>query len=125
MISGLHHIAILSSSREEALRFYCQGLGFVLTRELTRPERSDEILWLSGYGITLELFVCADRPARPSYPEAYGLRHFALHVSQIEDIRRRLLAQGIAPEEIRNDAVGGEKMMFVKDPDGLPIELHE
>lgn len=125
MILGLHHVAILASDREKALRFYTQGLGFELKQNHVRADRKDEILFLSGYGITLEIFVCDDHPARPSYPEAYGLRHLALHVCEIGAFRDRLLKLGYAPEEIRTDSLDGAYMTFVKDPDGLPIELHE
>ena len=125
MIVGLHHVAILSSDREKTLRFYTEGLGFSLTQSHIRAERQDEILFLTGYGITLEIFVCAAHPARLSYPEAYGLRHLALRVCEIESHRKRLLRLGYAPEEIRTDFFDGAYMMFVKDPDGLPIELHE
>lgn len=125
MIDGLHHIAILSSNRERALQFYESALGFVCVRTQTRPEREDEILWLVGYGMTLEIFVCANRPMRPSYPEAYGLRHLALRVECVQAVRNRLLEQGFSVEEIRADSFDGCLMTFVKDPDGLPIELHE
>ena len=125
MNGGLHHIAILASNRDATLRFYCEGLGFALKQARVRPERQDEILWLEGYGITLEVFVRANCPARPSDPEAYGLRHLALHVCKIEEMRRMLFALGFSPEEIRTDSFDGKRMMFVKDPDGLPIELHE
>lgn len=125
MIQGLHHIAILCSEREPALKFYRDGLGFDIKETHVRPERGDEVLLLSAYGITLELFIAPDRPQRVSGPEAYGLRHLALEVTKLEGICARLAALGFAPEPIRRDDFNGRRMTFVKDPDGLPIELHE
>jgi glyoxylase I family protein len=58
-------------------------------------------------------------------PESFGLRHLALKVSDIKEIVRSLTEKGFSPEEIRFDSFTGEMMTFVKDPDGLPIELHE
>lgn len=78
---------------------------------------------LSGYGVTLELFIDATHPAHVTNPEAYGLRHLALKVSDIEQVVEQLKEYN--PEPIRTDSFTGEKMTFVKDPDGLPIELHE
>ena len=125
MIEGLHHIAILCSQREPALKFYRDGLGFRVRESHVRPERRDEVLLLQGCGITLELFIAEGRPKRVSGPEAYGLRHLALKVTELEQTAARLAALGFEPEPVRRDTFSGEKMTFVKDPDGLPIELHE
>jgi glyoxylase I family protein len=125
MITSLHHIAILCSDKQKALTFYVDALGFKLKNSYPRPLRGDEILMLEGYGVVIELFVVKDRPARVTSPEAYGLRHLALKVSDIERLSVMLRARGFEPEPIRNDSFTYEKMTFVKDPDGLPIELHE
>ena len=124
MISGLHHIAILCSDRAESLKFY-SALGFTLEKSCPRKERGDEILMMTGYGTKLELFVTKDRPARVTEPEAYGLRHIALSVKSIEDAVNALRKAGYDPEPPRADSMTGERMTFVKDPDGLPVELHE
>ena len=124
MIRGLHHIAILCSDREVSLRFY-ETLGFDLYESHPRPERQDEILMLRGHGIVLELFVSKNNPPRVSNPEAYGLRHLALAVDALDDLVGALEHAGYQPEPIRRDTFSGEKMTFFKDPDGLPIELHE
>ena len=124
MIRGLHHIAILCSDREASLRFY-GILGFELYESHVRPERRDEILMLRGHGIVLELFVSAGNPQRVSGPEAYGLRHLALAVDALDGVLASLSDAGYAPEPVRHDTFTGERMTFVKDPDGLPIELHE
>ena len=124
MIRGLHHIAILCSDREASLRFY-ETLGFDLYQSHLRPERQDEILMLRGHGIVLELFVSKNNPPRVSNPEAYGLRHLALAVDEIDTMIASLSDAGYVPEPVRRDTFTGERMTFVKDPDGLPIELHE
>ena len=124
MITGMHHIAILCSDRGQSLHFY-RTLGFSLRESHVRPERRDEILMLEGYGMLLELFVSAEHPPRVTGPEAYGLRHLALAVCDIEQTVTLLREAGFAPEPIRCDTFTGEQMTFVKDPDGLPIELHE
>ena len=124
MICGLHHIAILCSDREASLRFY-ETLGFDLYESHPRPERQDEILMMRGHGIVLELFVSKNNPRRVSNPEAYGLRHLALAVDEIDTVIASLSDGGYAPEPVRQDTFTGERMTFVKDPDGLPIELHE
>ncbi|MBR0442876.1 MAG: VOC family protein [Clostridia bacterium] len=125
MTRGVHHIAILCSDKARALRFYADALGFTLIRTVERPERGDEILLLQAHGTMLEIFIASDRPPRVSDPEAYGLRHLAFCVEHIEQLVEHVKACGFEPEPIRRDSMNGNKMTFVKDPDGLPIELHE
>lgn len=125
MAGRLHHVAILCSDKESTLRFYRDALGFEVVRAVERPEREDEIVWLCGYGVTLEVFVALNRLPRVSDPEAYGLRHLALRVDDVEALAAHVKSCGFAPEPIRRDSFDGQKMTFVKDPDGLPVELHE
>ncbi len=124
MTGRLHHIAIICSDRSASLRFY-GALGFTVTEVCARPERGDEIIFMSGHGISLELFAVSNRPERPTSPEAYGLRHIALVVDDVAAACGELCAVGYQPEAIRSDSRTGELMTFVKDPDGLPIELRE
>ncbi|MBO7761757.1 MAG: VOC family protein [Clostridia bacterium] len=119
-----HHIALLSSCKEASLAFY-RTLGFTLVKEIIRPARGDEVCFLSGGGMTLELFVSGGKPPRPSDPEAYGVRHLAFICRDLDALRASLLASGHLPEPMRRDSQSGARMFFVKDPDGLPIELRE
>ena len=125
MIKALHHIAIICSDKQKSLRFYVEGLGFKAFRSHVRPEHHDEIIMLEGYGVVLELFVDDTHPPRVTNPEALGLRHLAFKVDDVEMLSESLKSLGFCPEPIRRDSFTGEKMTFVKDPDGLPIELHE
>ena len=120
-----HHIAIIASSWERAKEFYIDKLGFSLIREVYRPEIGDYLRMLQQGDTTLELFIKPDYPERVTNPEAKGLRHLAFHVEEIESAVRWLAEQGIETEPIREDKVNGGRFTFFKDPDGLPLELHE
>ena len=124
MMKGLHHIAILASRRAETLAFY-GALGFRVTETHVRPERQDEIIFMTQADVTLEIFISAGNPPRASWPEAYGLRHVAFRVDDAAAARNELIRRGYAPEPLRKDAFSGAAMFFVPDPDGLPVELHE
>ncbi len=124
-LTGLHHIAIISSKEREMLAFYRDKLGFQVTKEVHRPERGDSLWMLNKGSITLELFVRPDAPSRVNNPEALGLRHLAFHVKDMEETCRWLNAMGIETEPVRWDAINGGRFTFFKDPDGLPLELHE
>ena len=124
-MNTIHHIAIICSDKEAALRFYHDLLGFPILRENYRPERDDWKIDLRiNEGTELELFIMKGHPERPS-PEAYGLRHLAFHVASVDEMVAEMEGKGIPCEPIRRDTFTGEKMTFFHDPDGLPIEIHE
>ncbi|MGT2928800.1 SMU1112c/YaeR family gloxylase I-like metalloprotein [Streptococcus dentasini] len=135
-LNAIHHIAIIVSDYELSRDFYVNKLGFDIIRENHRPERHDYKLDLKCGDIELEIFgnktsdpAYQAPPKRVGYPEAVseaaGLRHLAFRVTNIESLVAELEAMGITCEPIRRDSFTGEKMTFFKDPDGLPLELHE
>ena len=124
-LKKVHHIAIIGSNYEKSRRFYVDLLGFSVIRENYRPERDDYKIDLQLDGMELELFIIKNCPKRPSYPEAYGLRHLAFAVDSVDDTVRELNKKGIPTEPIRVDAYTGKKMTFFYDPDNLPLEIHE
>ena len=125
-LNTIHQIAIICSDKDTAVDFYVNKLGFRIIRSNYRPERDDWKIDLELNGTTeLELFIMKDRPARVSNPEAYGLRHLAFAVESVADMVRELEQKSIACEPVRLDTYTGKPMTFFKDPDGLPIEIHE
>ena len=101
-------------------------LGFSIIRENYRPERDDYKIDLQLDEIELELFIIKNCPKRPSYPEAYGLRHLAFAVDSVDDTVRELNKRGIITEPIRLRYLHRQKKMtFFHDPDNLPLEIHE
>ena len=120
-----HHIAIIASDWEKTREFYVEKLGFALIREVYRPAQDDYLRMLRQGDTTLELFIRPDAPQRVTNPEAMGLRHLAFHVDDIEPAVAWLNSMGIETEPIRVDAVNGGRFTFFKDPDGLPLEIHE
>ena len=125
MLRKQHHIAIISSDWEKAREFYVNKLGFELTREVYRPAQNDYLRMLSLGETTLELFIRPDAPQRVNNPEAMGLRHLAFRVEDAVAAAAWLNARGIETEPIREDLVNGGKFTFFRDPDGLPLEIHE
>ena len=124
-LNKLHHVAIICSDYRAAKEFYVEKLGLPLVREVYRPERRDHILTLLVGGVEIELFIMENPPSRVTNPEARGLRHLAFHVENIEPAVAWLKKKGIETEPIRVDPFTGGRMTFFRDPDGLPLELHE
>ena len=124
-LEKIHHVAIIASDYEASRRFYTEVLELPVIRENYRPERGDYKVDLKLGDCELELFCVSGAPARPSYPEACGLRHLAFQVEEIEKVIEELEAKGVEVEPVRIDEFTGKKMTFFRDPDGLPLELHE
>ena len=119
------HIAIICSDYEKAREFYIEKLEFKLEREIYRPAQGDYLRMLRKGETVLELFIRPDAPQRVNNPEAMGLRHLAFYVEDIEPAVAWLSSKGIETEPIREDPYNGGRFTFFKDPDGLPLELHE
>ena len=124
-LSKVHHVAIIGSDYQKSRHFYVDLLGFQVIRENFREQRGDYKIDLQLDDLELELFIIPDCPKRPSYPEAYGLRHLAFHVESVEETVKELAERGIETEPIRIDPYTKKKMTFFSDPDGLPLEIHE
>lgn len=125
-LNKVHHIAIICGDYEKSKRFYTEILGLTSIREIYRKERDSYKLDLAiGEDYVIELFSFPDPPARPSYPEAAGLRHLAFEVDDLLEAAESIAAHGITVEPVRVDTFTGKKFTFFADPDGLPIELYE
>ena len=125
MLTKTHHVAIICSDYRRSREFYVDKLGFEVVREVWREDRQDYLTMLRSGEVVLELFTRPTAPQRPTQPEALGLRHLAFQVENVEKTAAWLNSRGIETEPIRTDTINGGRMTFFKDPDGLPLELHE
>lgn len=121
----VHHIAIICSDYARSRAFYRDILQLPVIREVWRAERQSWKCDLDAGNAQIELFSFPDPPARPSRPEACGLRHLAFTIANIDAEVARLDAAGVACEPIRIDEYTGQRFTFFTDPDGLPLELYE
>ena len=125
MLRRQHHIAIIATDWEKTRSFYVEKLGFTLIREVWREQQQDYLRMLRLGETTLEVFIKPNAPKRVTDPEALGLRHLAFHVENVEEAVAWLEGMGIETEPIREDPVNGGRFTFFRDPDALPLELHE
>ena len=125
-LNCIHHIAIICSDYAVSKSLYTNVLGLEIVREVYRAERDSYKLDLSVNGeYQVELFSFPKPPARPSGPEAQGLRHLAFEVDDLDSSVQHLQKHGVMTEEIRVDEYTGKRFVFFSDPDGLPLELYE
>ncbi|NDJ58826.1 VOC family protein [Enterobacteriaceae bacterium 4M9] len=125
-LKNVHHIAIIATDYPRSKAFYCDILGFTLMSENYREARDS---WKGDLALngqyTIELFSFPFPPARPSHPEACGLRHLAFSVEDLDAALQHLERHGVACEPIRVDPITDKRFTFFTDPDGLPLELYQ
>ena len=125
-LNRIHHVAIICSDYEKSKLFYSEVLGLKIVQEVYRQERRSYKLDLEvGNQYQIELFSFPDPPARPSHPEAAGLRHLAFEVDALDEAVFHIKEFGVVVEPIRIDELTGKRFTFFADPDGLPLELYE
>ena len=125
-LQAVHHVALIASDYARSKYFYVELLGLKVLAEHYRAARDSWKLDLAlPDGTQLELFSFPAPPARPSRPEACGLRHLCFAVADVAAAKRALEAQGVVVEDIRVDEYTGKRLSFFADPDGLPLELYE
>jgi glyoxylase I family protein len=126
VFEGIHHAAIICSDYEKSRYFYVEILKLRVIAESYREHRQSHKLDLEiAPGHRIELFSFPNPPARPTAPEARGLRHLALLVPDIAAVIAHLEANGIPVEPLRVDELTDKRFTFFYDPDGLPLELYE
>jgi glyoxylase I family protein len=126
LLSTVHHVALICSDYSKSKDFYTRILGLEVRAENYRTERDSWKLDLAlPDGTQLELFSFPTPPARPSTPEACGLRHLAFVVRDLDVVVKWLETQAVDVEPIRVDEFTLKRFTFFKDPDGLPLELYE
>jgi glyoxylase I family protein len=126
MFNRVHHIAIICTDYAKSKSFYVETLGLKVVREVYREERrSFKLDLLVGDQYQIELFSFPNPAARPSRPEACGLRHLAFEVDDVREAARILSARGVEIEPVRVDEFTGKTFTFFSDPDDLPIEIYE
>lgn len=126
MLLSIHHAAIICSDYLRSRTFYTEVLGLAVLAEHFRAERNS---WKLDLGLPdggqIELFSFPDPPARPTRPEARGLRHLAFAVADLDAAVARLEAHAVAVEPVRVDEYTRQRFTFFRDPDDLPLELYE
>jgi glyoxylase I family protein len=126
VLHAIHHVALICSDYEKSKHFYVTILGLRIIAEHYRAARASWKLDLAlPNGTQLELFSFPNPPARPSQPEACGLRHLAFIVRDLDAYVVWLESNHIPVEPIRIDEYTLKRFTFFQDPDGLPLELYE
>src|SRR5215216_4495935 len=121
---GVHHMALICSDVEQTIRFYQGVLGFPLIELMENRDypSSAHLFFDIGNNNLLAFFDFPDLGLQPGVEALGSVQHIAISVyeEQFEPIKSRLEAHGIpyiGPDR------GATDSLYIKDPDGIQIEL--
>lgn len=143
MIASIHHTGLTVSSLERSLAFYRDALGLEVVME--QEKTGGYLAAITGYpgahvrmahlvtpaGQRLELFEYVEPRgrSRPGEPCDVGITHVCLVVGDVHEAHRRLSAAGAEPISnpvaIDTGANAGAWGLYVRDPDGIVLELFQ
>jgi glyoxylase I family protein len=129
---AVHHIAISVSDVNTSATFY-ELFDFKRVGGWEPDDGSYEIVNLRNGDVMLELFCYANTQPLPAFSKepatdlpVLGVKHFGLNVDSIDEAKEKLQAKGfeILNEDFNEDR-SGANYFFVRDPDGILVEIIE
>jgi glyoxylase I family protein len=139
---GHDHVNVVVTDMERSVRFYSSLLGLEVVMD--RPLEGDWFERVTGLpgararcvilaapsgACRIELLEYENGERSPAAvpPSTPGLRHMALRIDDMDGclaVLHREFGQSMAPTEVPKDIVrGGKRMCYIRDPDGVIIEL--
>ena len=125
IVNTMHHVAIIVSDLDKTKDFYVNKLGFQVIREEHRVPQNDVKMELQLDNCMLEIFGRKNPPAIPGDPQPCGVWHLCFHAPDLDKCIAELHEAGIETGPVMVNSINGKRLVFFKDPDGLPLELHE
>jgi glyoxylase I family protein len=121
---GVHHLAMICSDVEQTIRFYQDVLGFPLVDVIENRDYAGSTHFFLdiGNGNLLAFFDFPGLPLQRAVEALGSVQHLAISVDQahLDAVRGRLDETGtpyLGPDRGLTDSI------YVKDPDGIQIEL--
>ena len=128
---GFDHVSISVDNLEETVKFY-QKLGFAIHQEYHGEDSEYVLLTLDGN--FLEVFKYPDMDPLPSFAKdvdkdlsTIGTKHLGLSVKDINEAKKWIEDNNLSDEEIviHHGRIDGIGYFFIKDPNGILIEIIE
>jgi len=124
MIQTIDHVSINVGDLSRSIDFYCNKLGFKVSRTMDTPDL--DIVFVQLATSSLELIARKGGSAAPKTapsPAGTGLAHVALRVSDIDEVFSQLKKKGIEFSSPPYDANGGPRIAFFSDLGRRLLEL--
>jgi len=122
-----HHIAFSVKDLSVTADFYVQFFGFEKVREFTKPGWDGKALILRRKELQLELFHFNNQVQRKDNLSDFhvlGFNHLSFEVKSVDKTSKLFKEKGIDIDKPEKGTTC-TKFCFLRDPDGIPIELYE
>ena len=120
----IDHASITVKDMDESIRFYCEKLGLKLGRRREIPENRAEIAFVVGEGsegLGIELTYWKDKK---DWTDGDQLDHIAFVVPDVKNAVEEFRSQGVEIAKEPYSLSGSKsKIAFIKDPNGIWLEL--
>jgi catechol 2,3-dioxygenase-like lactoylglutathione lyase family enzyme len=140
MITGINHMSFTVADVERCVRFWTYVLGFKgapasqrvggqLGRVTGVPGAEFMVAHLYGYGHHMEFiqYTKGSAGVPKLEPSMAGVAHVCFEVDEIDRTWNELVAAGATPQgevtEISGASGGGYRAGYIRDPNGILIEL--
>jgi catechol 2,3-dioxygenase-like lactoylglutathione lyase family enzyme len=142
MIKGFNHTSFTVANLDRGVQFWTEGLGFKAASVSERtgdwqgritgvPGAKLKIAHLFGYGHHMEFieYLQAAGSNLALSPNMAGAAHVCLEVTELETTVEMLASLGAKPQgelvEVNSGPVEGCRAIYLRDPNGIIIELEE
>jgi lactoylglutathione lyase len=131
------HVGICVTDLERSLRFYCDGLGFEQGESIPIDATfgaalevpgdltlTSQFIRRDGLAIELLYYVAPAPTGQPSERRnQLGLTHLSFYVDDVDVTAAALVAAGGTIIESTRTTNEGIDLLFLRDPDGVRVEL--
>ena len=123
----IHHIAISVRNLENSVNFYKDVFSFTEVKRFKRKDLGGKAVFLKLEDTLIELWQfdnLIENKDDFSNLNILGIKHIAFETEDIDKKYEELKTKNIEISEPKLGA-SGARYCFLKDPDGIPIELYE
>ena len=123
----IHHIAISVKDSEKSSKFYKDNFGFEEINRFTKPGWDGSAIILKLKDLQFEIFQFQnpiDMKDDFSNLKVIGLKHIGIQVKNVKEKYEELKNKEVDIDEPKKGTTCAY-YCFLRDPDGIPIELYE
>lgn len=123
----VNHLAISVKNSKKSVKFYKDNFGFEEIKKFTKPNWDGGAVVLRLNDLELEIFQFKNYIEKRddlSDLKVIGLKHIGIQVTDVNEKYREFKSKQIDIDEpVKGVTVAW--FCFLRDPDGIPIELYE
>ncbi len=120
------HMMVRVLDEKRSVAFYEKAFGLSVAGRYEWPDFT--LVYLRSPEADFELELTVNKGRTEPYEPGTGYGHLAFVVDDLEAERARIVAQGLAPKDIKQMTYDGKpfgRFFFIEDPDGYKIEVLE